>query len=348
MTVNGHLHFYVGTYTDSPSQSQGIACVSLDIATGALTLTNELVPEAVKTVRNPSYLTLKGEGLYTFNEVERLEGAELIFAEKIDSYGLPIEGDYPCHIDIKEPLIAVANYGSGNVSVYQLYEQGKPLKSIVELYVEGSGPNAERQASPHAHQATFLNHSEQLAVVDLGTDSVHFYDYKKDGETVKFSLSHSVAMPPGSGPRHLVFDSDESVAYVVCELSETLAVLHKQRGQWNLTQQVKLLADEENKEAASAIRLSADERFVYVSCRAQNLISTFDITSNTPVQIAASDCGGAFPRDFVLSLDGQWMLVANQHSNNVASFHRNPETGVITPTGYSCDIGAPVCLVEKQ
>ncbi|MDF6015747.1 lactonase family protein [Vibrio harveyi] len=347
MTVNGHLHFYVGTYTDSPSQSQGIACVSLDTATGALTLTNELVPEAVKTVRNPSYLALKGEGLYTFNEVERLEGAELIFAEKIDSYGLPIEGDYPCHIDIKEPLIAVANYGSGNVSVYQLYEQGKPLKSIAELYVEGSGPNAERQASPHAHQATFLNHSEQLAVVDLGTDSVHFYDYKKDGETVKFSLSQSIAMPPGSGPRHLVFDSDEFVAYVVCELSETLAVLHKQRGQWNLAQQVKLLTDEENKEAASAIRLSADERFVYVSCRAQNLISTFDVTSDIPVQIAASDCGGAFPRDFVLSRDGQWMLVANQHSHNVASFHRNPETGVITPTGYSCDIGAPVCLVEK-
>ncbi|EKO3802886.1 lactonase family protein [Vibrio harveyi] len=347
MTVNGHLHFYVGTYTDSPSQSQGIVCVSLDTATGALTLTNELVPEAVKTVRNPSYLALKGEGLYTFNEVERLEGTELIFAEKTGSYGLPIEGDYPCHIDIKEPLIAVANYGSGNVSVYQLYEQGKPLKSIAELYVEGSGPNAERQASPHAHQATFLNHSEQLAVVDLGTDSVHFYDYKKDGETVKFSLSQSIAMPSGSGPRHLVFDSDESVAYVVCELSETLAVLHKQRGQWNLTQQVKLLADEENKEAASAIRLSADERFVYVSCRAQNLISTFDVTSDIPVQIAASDCGGAFPRDFVLSCDGQWMLVANQHSHNVASFHRNPETGVITPTGYSCDIGAPVCLVEK-
>ncbi|HDM8200479.1 TPA: lactonase family protein [Vibrio harveyi] len=347
MTVNGHLHFYVGTYTDSPSQSQGIACVSLDIATGALTLTNELVPEAVKTVRNPSYLALKGEGLYTFNEVERLEGAELIFAEKTDSYALPIEGDYPCHIDIKEPLLAVANYGSGNVSVYQLYEQSKPLKSIAELYVEGSGPNADRQASPHAHQATFLNHSEQLAVVDLGTDSVHFYDYKKDGETVKFSLSQSIAMPPGSGPRHLVFDSDESVAYVVCELSETLAVLHKQRGQWNLAQQVKLLTDEENKEAASAIRLSADERFVYVSCRAQNLISTFDVMSDIPVQIAASDCGGAFPRDFVLSRDGQWMLVANQHSHNVASFHRNPETGVITPTGYSCDIGAPVCLVEK-
>ncbi|HGY9609122.1 lactonase family protein [Vibrio harveyi] len=347
MTVNGHLHFYVGTYTDSPSQSQGIACVSLDIATGALTLTNELVPEAVKTVRNPSYLALKGEGLYTFNEVERLEGAELIFAEKIDSYALPIEGDYPCHIDIKEPLLAVANYGSGNVSVYQLYEQSKPLKSIAELYVEGSGPNADRQASPHAHQATFLNHSEQLAVVDLGTDSVHFYDYKKDGETVKFSLSQSIAMPAGSGPRHLIFNRDESVAYVVCELSETLVVLRKHDEQWNLTQQVKLLADEENKEAASAICLSADERFVYVSCRAHNLISTFDVTSDIPVQIAASDCGGAFPRDFVLSRDGQWMLVANQHSHNVASFHRNPETGVITPTGYSCDIGAPVCLVEK-
>ena len=141
--------------------------------------------------------------------------------------------------DIKEPLLAVANYGSGNVSVYQLDEQGKPLKSIAELCVEGNGPNIDRQTSPHAHQVTFLKHSAQLAVVDLGTDSVLFYDYGNDGEAVKFSLSQSVAMPAGSGPRHLIFNRDESVAYVVCELSETLVVLRKQNGQWNLTQKVK-------------------------------------------------------------------------------------------------------------
>ncbi|EKO3567908.1 lactonase family protein [bacterium 19MO03SA05] len=348
MTLNGHLHFYVGTYTDSPSQSHGIACVSLDSTTGLLTINHDLVPDAMRTTRNPSYLTVTEHGLYTFNEVERLEGAELIFAENTDSYALPIEGDYPCYIDIKAPLLAVANYGSGNVSVYHIDEYGKPLKSIAELYVEGSGPNIARQASSHAHQATFLNHTKQLAVVDLGTDSVYFYDFENDGEACNFSLTQSVAMPAGSGPRHLVFNREESIAYVVCELSETLVVLCKHDEQWNLTQQVKLLADEENKEAASAIRLSADERFVYVSCRAQNVISTFDVTSNIPVQIAMSDCGGKFPRDFVLSRDGQWMLVANQHSNNVASFHRNPETGAITPTGYSCDVGAPVCLVEKQ
>lgn len=59
MIVNGHLHFYVGTYTDSPSQSQGIACVSLDTATGALTLINELVPDAVK--RFVTLLTLRSK-----------------------------------------------------------------------------------------------------------------------------------------------------------------------------------------------------------------------------------------------------------------------------------------------
>ncbi|WP_154217553.1 beta-propeller fold lactonase family protein, partial [Vibrio parahaemolyticus] len=54
-----------------------------------------------------------------------------------------------------------------------------------------------------------------------------------------------------------------------------------------------------------------------------------------------------FPRDFVLSHDQKWLLVANQHSNNVVSFRRNPQTGEITPTGYDCEIGSPVCIVEQ-
>ncbi len=64
MTLNGHLHFYVGTYTDSPSQSHGIACVSLDSTTGLLTINHDLVPDAMRTTRNPSYLTVTEHGLY--------------------------------------------------------------------------------------------------------------------------------------------------------------------------------------------------------------------------------------------------------------------------------------------
>ncbi|EGR0924212.1 lactonase family protein [Vibrio parahaemolyticus] len=340
MTTTGHVHFYIGTYTNPPSTSTGIARLSLNTETGELTRLDDVVVQ-----RNPSYLTTTEHGLYTFSEMDRNEGAELAFFRGSESVSLPINGDYPCHLDIKEPLLAVANYGSGNVSVFQLDRDGKPLGLLADLYVDGCGPNLERQTSPHAHQVTFLKHSHQLVVVDLGSDSVLIYDY--DAQPPDFSLSQVIHLPAGSGPRHLVFNQQESTAYVVCELSETMIVLVKHQDKWLISNQTELLEGEENQQAAAAIRLSQDETFLYVSCRAQNKISVFDVSGDTPKRRAAIHCEGFFPRDFVLSHDQKWLLVANQHSNNVVSFRRNPQTGEITPTGYDCEIGSPVCIVEQ-
>ncbi|PSW20772.1 lactonase family protein [Photobacterium sanctipauli] len=341
MTANSHLHFYVGTYTDAPSNSSGIAHITLNPETGELTRLDDAI-----TLRNPSYLAATKQGVYAFSEVAREEGAALNFISSATSQALPIAGDYPCHLDIKAPYLAVANYGSGNVSVYQLDGNGGPLDAIGELYVEGSGPNKDRQLSPHAHQVTFLKSSNHLAIVDLGTDSVHFFGYSSDADKPAFALDQSIAMPAGSGPRHLVFNQSETTAYVVCELSETLVVLTNSKTGWQVTHQCDLLAETPNGEAASAIRLSTDEKYLYVSCRAQNKISHFNVSGEVPRRLAAYDCGGAFPRDFIISADGKWLLTANQHSNNIASFHRNSETGELAPTGYQCNVDAPVCLVE--
>ncbi|MGR5130958.1 lactonase family protein [Vibrio alfacsensis] len=340
MSVSDYLQFYVGTYTDAPSQSLGITRVGLNTQTGEITrLDDGLV------LRNPSYLTLTQHGLYTFSEVDRKQGAALTFSNAEKEYIVPINGDYPCHVDCFNQLLAVANYGSGNVVVYSLDEQGKPLAPIADLFIQGNGPNEERQTSPHAHQVTFLKYSSQLAVVDLGSDHVHLYDYDINQQV--FSLSQSIVMPAGSGPRHLVFNRHETVAYVACELSETLVKLVKGEGQWRLVNQTALLMDEVSQEAAAAIRLSCDEKFLYVSCRAKNTISIFDVSDEVPKRVALCESGGAFPRDFILSRDGLWMLVANQHSNTLVSFRRDPESGKAIPTGYECHIDAPVCLVEQ-
>ena len=341
MTSHDHLHFYVGTYTDAPSTSKGIAQISLDPATGELTRNEDLT-----ALRNPSYLTTTDNGLYSFSETSQEEGAALQFSSKLGNVFLPIAGDYPCHIDIKFPYLAVANYGSGNVSVYLLDDNGRPIKAIADLYVDGCGPNSNRQASPHAHQVTFLSHNNQLAVVDLGSDRIRFYQFGNENGQHIFQLAQTITMPAGAGPRHMVFNHNETRAYVVCELSETLVVLTLNNGTWQITHQCELLPEIENGEAASAIRLSKNEQYLYVSCRAQNIISAFDVSGEQPKPLHTYDCQGQFPRDFVISKDGQWLVVANQHSNNIVSFHRNTETGEITPTGYQCLVDAPVCLVE--
>ncbi|KHT62218.1 6-phosphogluconolactonase [Photobacterium gaetbulicola] len=341
MKTLNHLRFYVGTYTDAPSTSKGIANITLDPATGELTRSEDRT-----SLRNPSYLTTTGDGLYSFSEISQEDGAALQFSSNIGNTFLPIAGDYPCHVDIKAPYLAVANYGSGNVSVYLLDDNGRPLHAVADLYEEGFGSNADRQAAPHAHQVTFLAHADQLAVVDLGSDRVRFYQFDNSNDRHSFQLAQSIAMPAGSGPRHLVFNHNETRAYVVCELSETLVVLTKHDGIWHITQQCELLPGVESGEAASAIRLSGDEKYLYVSCRAQNKISAFDVSGEQPIHLNAYDCHGDFPRDLTVSTDGQWLIVANQHSNNIVSFHRNHETGEIAPTGHQCSVDAPVCLVE--
>ncbi|MEF1342139.1 beta-propeller fold lactonase family protein, partial [Vibrio rotiferianus] len=68
MEVSNSLRFFVGTYTDS--LSKGIESISLDTATGQLSSHSTLL-----NTSNPSYLHLTKNGLYSFNEVEEVEGA---------------------------------------------------------------------------------------------------------------------------------------------------------------------------------------------------------------------------------------------------------------------------------
>ena len=41
------------------------------------------------------------------------------------------------------------------------------------------------------------------------------------------------------------------------------------------------------------------------------------------------------------------MLVANQRSNNVVTFHIDEDDGLLTPTGHSLDVPTPVCVVLR-
>ncbi|AJR05739.1 lactonase family protein [Photobacterium gaetbulicola] len=341
MTTDNHLHFYVGSYTDKPSTSNGIAHITLDPNTGRLFRQEDLA-----SLRNPTYLAVSEHGIYSFSEIPQQEGAALYFNSSMGNIYLPIAGDYPCHIDVKAPHLAVANYGSGNVSVYQLDEAGRPIQLITELFEQGHGSHTERQQSPHAHQVTFLQQSNHLVFVDLGTDRVHFYHYENSEEPQSFTHKQSVIMPAGSGPRHLVFNKSETRAYVVCELSETLIVLTQNNGLWDISYECELLTDKANGEAASAIRLSPDEKFIYVSCRSQNLISIFNVSGDTPSRLNAFDCLGDHPRDFILSSDGTWLIVTNLFSDNIVSFRRNRITGEVEPTGHQYNIDAPICIVE--
>ncbi|PTQ13707.1 3-carboxymuconate cyclase [Vibrio splendidus] len=341
----------IGCYTDTPSKSQGVYQTQLDLETGKL-LPLELIAEC----HNPSFITATKSGIYTASEVEQKKLPKLIHIPNVDSQiasntGL-ISGDHPCHvaIDPHNKFAITSQYSSGTFDIFSLSINGNVDKRLKTIKMVGSGPNKERQTSPHAHQCLFLQNSPQFVTVDLGTDRINFYCFDEEQEEFLDEPMQSIKAPAGNGTRHLIFNKAEDKAYVICELSETILILEKSLGIWNIVDEVDALPNMEKGEAAAAIKLSPDEQFLYVSCRHQSRISSFSVDSEAQklTFIDSYDTEGKFPRDFHITDNGQWLVAANQHSNNITSFKRSIEDGSLTYTGYSLDLDAPVCVTQQQ
>ena len=345
------LPLTIGCYTDTPSKSQGVYQTQLDLETGKL-LPLELIAEC----HNPSFITATKSGIYTASEVEQKKLPKLIHIPNVDSQiasntGL-ISGDHPCHvaIDPHNKFAITSQYSSGTFDIFSLSINGNVDKRLKTIKMVGSGPNKERQTSPHAHQCLFLQNSPQFVTVDLGTDRINFYCFDEEQEEFFDEPMQSIKAPAGNGTRHLIFNKAEDKAYVICELSETILILEKSLGIWNIVDEVDALPNMEKGEATAAIKLSPDEQFLYVSCRHQSRISSFSVDSEAQklTFIDSYDTEGKFPRDFHITDNGQWLVAANQHSNNITSFKRNIEDGSLTYTGYSLDLDAPVCVTQQQ
>ena len=343
------LPLKIGCYTDSPSKSQGLYRVQFDLSNGNLTK-----PELIAPCRNPSFVISTDAGCYFISEVDQCSGPELYFLSHLDqkagkaAQSVAISGDHPCHIamDHENKFIITSQYSSGSFDVFSLNSDSRLDKKITSLFSSGSGPNAERQAGPHAHQCQFLKSESQFVTVDLGSDSISFYAYDSAQGVFQDKPEQTVKAPAGSGPRHLIFNQDETAAYVVCELSETILVLEKSEAGWGIIQEVAALPNEEKGEATAAIKLSPDGQFLYVSCRHQSKISCFAISpsSNKIEYQFCVSTEGDFPRDFMITPDGKWLVAANQHSHNLTTFQRNLETGELTFSGVSVEVGSPVCV----
>ena len=53
---------------------------------------------------------------------------------------------------------------------------------------------------------------------------------------------------------------------------------------------------------------------------------------------------GKTPRNFAIDPTGNFLLVANQDTNNVVTFRIDPATGKLNATGEMTDVPKPVCL----
>lgn len=355
---NAPYRVYLGTYTRG--ESRGIYACEMDTARGTLT-----APRLVAEVRNPSFLAFHPvlPRLYAVSELWQTDGPDrgAVTAFAIDDATGELRelnqeavgGAGPCHLAVspRGRYVVTANYGSGSTSVLPLDDEGRlqPRSHVVQH--EGSGPNEARQKGPHAHQTLFSPGGEILLVPDLGIDQVLLFRLDEAAGRLSAWNPPSVAVPPGSGPRHCAYHPSGKFLYVVNELASTVSVFEcTDEVPLRLTQTISTLPPEfDGGNTTAEIEVHPSGRFVYASNRGHDSIAAFAIDSATGKlsEIGRFPSGGRVPRNFAIAPGGRFLLAANQDTDNVVVFAIDQDSGKLQPTEGSVQVGAPVCVVYR-
>lgn len=209
------------------------------------------------------------------------------------------QGVVACHLCVDNSDVFIVNYLSGNI-----VKNGEVITQR-----KGKSVHATRQTEPHTH---FVDKTPDgyLAVCDLGTDALAFYDKN-------LQLISETKVPSGYGIRHLTFAKDGRYIYAVNELVPSISIFSYEGGKAELTNTVKI--DCKNEKANSAaIRLSKDGKYLHISLREENVICVYEINDENLTLIQTMDCGGDSPRDF--NIFGDYLFCANEKSNSITLF----------------------------
>ncbi|WBQ06299.1 lactonase family protein [Kribbella sp. CA-293567] len=331
---------YVGSYTTQEGGGEGIGFGTAE----------EL--QVVAGSADPSFLTISADGrfLYATNELEAGRVSAFAIADSGTLEFLnhqPTGGAHPCYLEIDPTgkFLLSANYSSGSVAIHPIRENGSLGDPTQILQREGSGPNAERQEGPHAHQITFDPSGSFAFDIDLGTDSVHVSTLTPEGRLVEVSR---LQVHPGAGPRHLVFHPGGHAAYLINELDSTLIVCSHAEGKLAVVETVSTRPDDAEGDSFPAeVLVSPDGRFVYGSNRGDDTIAVFETGAEglEAELIQTIGSGGSWPRHLAFSKDGTELYAANERSNTIAVFTVDQSSGALTATGTPLDWPKPVCVV---
>ena len=307
------LKILAGTYTDSGSE--GI--YSFVFENGVLS-----APELFAKIDSPKYISVENGLVASIGKFENGAGAAVFDAFGTLLASAAFETKTSCFITWHDGALYTANYHEGTFSKL-VYEDGDlRLEKTVSI-------------KDHAGCHQVLFHNDMILVPCLFLDRIMLFDLNMD-------YCGSIMFPDGTGPRHGVFSNDGSTLYIASELSNELFVLDTDG--WKLRGVTPVLTDgRTHLRGGAAVRLSDDEKYIYVSTRGQDLISVIDTEKLSVLQETYS--GGKYPRDFILA--GNALLSANRYSDTVVSFARS-ENGTIGPELSRINIPQAVSLAVMK
>lgn len=315
--------------------------------------TGVAVPVNSVKLRNPSFFTLSADSKHIYSVSEYSDNKASVSTISFDKdtramsvvNTVPAMGESPCNITTDGTSVYVANYTGGSVVVFPLTSDGIIEKASLVLQYHAKGADTERQEKSHLHCVKISPDGNYLFADDLGGDCIYKYQIKDRAGKPIFEKGNPdmFNVAAGSGPRHLTFSPNGKQAYLMNEISGTVIVFDYMDG--NLKEKQTVKADTVHAQGSADIHLSPDGKFLYASNRLKaDGIAIFQVDANGFLVKVGYQLTGIHPRNFGITPNGKFVLVACRDSDVIQVFKRDFQTGLLTNTHQDIKIEKPVCI----
>ena len=348
-------YLLVGTYTDG-KPDKGIYVYKFNSKTGELNKVS-----TAENVTNPSFITLSTDGQFLYSCVDtKMPNSGNIAAYEFDSTNGQLKylnkqstaGANPVNLTVSEnnKYIVTGNYTDASVTVLSTNANGTINPLLQTIPFIDSSVNKVRQNKSHIHSTIFSPDYKYLYLPDLGADKIRVYKFDSGNEKPLVPQEQlTVHNVPGSGPRHLVFHPNKKYAYCTEEMGGMVSAYAYKQGKLTNVQSIFSYSKPFKGDYSTAdIHISPDGKFLYASNRGENTISIFSIDKKGKLKLVGHHSAmGNTPRNFTLDPTGNYLLVANQLSDNVVVLKRDPVTGLLESTGFEIKVPTPTCVIMR-
>lgn len=347
---NSGMYLIVGTYTTG--ESEGIYVYQFDTISGYSAYKSKV------KITNPSYLAISKDEKYVYSVSEtgddKASANAFAFDKKKGELSLLntelTKGADPCYIitDNAGNHVVTANYSGGSITVFDVKKDGSLIPASQYISFTGKGADPDRQQKPHLHCVAYSPDEKYLFANDLGTDKIHKFDVcpDKQGNYLQAGVPTDFKVAAGSGPRHLAFHPNGKYIYLINELSGAVIAFDYNSHNGNLKQIQSVQADTLNAKGSADIHITPDGKFLYASNRLKgDGLAIFSINQNDGMLTKEGyQETGAHPRNFIITPNGKFLLVACRDTNAIQVYLINRNTGLLENINKDIKLDKPVCL----
>ena len=347
---------FVGSFTDK-KPGEGIHVYEFNNKTGESTKKFTL-----DSFTNTSFLKLSKNGKYLYSVMEsQMKHNGKIGSFAVDSVNgilnlINIQdcgGLNPAHLEIDKTgnFLTSSQYSDGSLSIFKISEDGGLYPYSQVLRFKDNSIIKSRQSTSHIHSSNFSPDNNYLFAHDLGADKIRQFGLDFLSQDSILQNERYITMKPGSGPRHFTFHPNGKFGYSIAELSGKITTFKYQNGHLSFIEDYQSYQKQQDIYSAADIHISPDGHFLYSSNRApiEDSISIFSINIDNGklTLIGYEPTYGEHPRNFAIDPSGEFLLVANQFSDNIVIFHRYNKTGKLIKLPKEIQVCNPSSLQMK-